>query len=77
LVWQVMTREPYASARRVFWIVDNGSAQRGQRSIDRLEGLAEPRPRPPAHPRELVTRPDFTEFMDSRAPQESGLRLAA
>jgi hypothetical protein len=35
LVWQVMTREPYASARRVFWIVDNGSAHRGQRSIDR------------------------------------------
>ena len=24
LVWQVMTKEPYA-ARRVFWIVDNGS----------------------------------------------------
>jgi hypothetical protein len=38
LVWQVMTRAPYASARRVFWIVDNGSAHRGQRSIDRLEG---------------------------------------
>ena len=38
LVWQVMTKEPYASARRVFWIVDNGSSHRGQRSIDRLEG---------------------------------------
>ncbi len=38
LVAQVMTREPYASARRVFWIVDNGSSHRGQRSIDRLEG---------------------------------------
>jgi hypothetical protein len=38
LVWQVMTREPYASARRVFWIVDNGSSHRGQASIDRLEG---------------------------------------
>ena len=23
LVWQVMTKEPYRSARRVFWIVDN------------------------------------------------------
>ena len=22
LVWQVMTKEPYASARRVFWIVE-------------------------------------------------------
>jgi len=38
LVWQVMTKEPYASARRVFWIVDNGSDHRGQASIDRLEG---------------------------------------
>jgi hypothetical protein len=38
LVNQVMTREPYASARRVFWIVDNGSSHRGQRSIDRLQG---------------------------------------
>jgi len=38
LVWQVMTKEPYASARRVFWIVDNGSAHRGQRSVDRLQG---------------------------------------
>jgi hypothetical protein len=37
LIWQVMTREPYASAPRVFWIVDNGSAHRGQRSTDRLE----------------------------------------
>jgi DDE superfamily endonuclease len=37
LVWQVMTKEPYASARRVFWIVDNGSSHRGQASIDRLQ----------------------------------------
>lgn len=36
LVEQVMTTEPYASARRVFWVVDNGSSHRGQRSIDRL-----------------------------------------
>ena len=38
LVWQVMTKEPYASAPRVFWIVDNGSDHRGQKSIDRLQG---------------------------------------
>jgi transposase len=38
LVDQVMTVEPYASARRVFWVVDNGSAHRGQASIDRLQG---------------------------------------
>jgi hypothetical protein len=36
-VWQVMTKEPYASARRVFWIVDNGSSHRGQKAIDRLQ----------------------------------------
>ncbi|MGH2699635.1 MAG: transposase, partial [Actinomycetota bacterium] len=38
LVAQVMGTEPYASARRVFWVVDNGSSHRGQASIDRLEG---------------------------------------
>jgi hypothetical protein len=37
LVWQVMTKEPYASARRVFWIVDNGSSHRGRKSVERLE----------------------------------------
>ena len=36
LVAQVMTQLPYAQARRVFWIVDNGSAHRGPRSIARL-----------------------------------------
>jgi hypothetical protein len=36
LVEQVMTIEPYASARRVFWVVDNGSSHRGQASIDRM-----------------------------------------
>jgi transposase len=36
LVEQVMTREPYVSARRVFWIVDNGSSHRGQASHDRM-----------------------------------------
>lgn len=36
LVNQVMSREPYRSARRVFWIADNGSSHRGQTSIRRL-----------------------------------------
>gem|GEM_PF-2597672 len=36
LVLQVMTAEPYASAKRVFWIVDNESSHRGQAVIDRL-----------------------------------------
>jgi DDE superfamily endonuclease len=38
LVEQVMASEPYASATRVFWVLDNGSSHRGQASIDRLEG---------------------------------------
>lgn len=37
LVEQVMTTEPYASANRVFWIVDNGSSHRGRASIERLQ----------------------------------------
>ena len=36
LVDQVMDQEPYRSARRVFWIVDNGSSHRGQRATDEL-----------------------------------------
>jgi hypothetical protein len=31
-----MTTEPYASANRVFWIVDNGSSHRGQAAINRM-----------------------------------------
>jgi len=38
LVSQVMTVEPYASAKRVFWVVDNGSSHAGRASIERLEG---------------------------------------
>ena len=38
LVEQFMRSGPYASARRVFLVLDNGSAHRGQRSIDRLQG---------------------------------------
>ena len=37
LVEQVMTIEPYASASRVFWIVDNGSSHNGARSIERMQ----------------------------------------
>ncbi len=41
LVEQVMTQEPYASAKRVFWVVDNGSSHAGRASIERLEGAWE------------------------------------
>jgi len=36
--WHMLsTDEPYRQAQRVFVIVDNGSAHRGKRSIDRLQ----------------------------------------
>lgn len=35
LVSEVMNQEPYKSARRVFWIMDNCSAHRGQKAVDR------------------------------------------
>lgn len=38
LVSQVMATEPYRSARRVFWIVDNGTSHQGARSVERLQG---------------------------------------
>jgi len=36
LVDQVMDEEPYRPARRVFWIVDNGSSHRGERAAEEL-----------------------------------------
>jgi hypothetical protein len=36
LVTQVMEQEPYRSAERVFWVVDNGSSHRGQTAVQRL-----------------------------------------
>lgn len=36
LVDDVMSVEPYKSAKRVFWIVDNGSSHAGQTSVDRM-----------------------------------------
>jgi hypothetical protein len=36
LVDQVMTAEPYASARRVFWVVDSGPSHRGSQTEVRL-----------------------------------------
>ncbi|MGW8485378.1 IS630 family transposase [Streptomyces sp. NPDC055886] len=36
LVSQVMSQEPYASAKRGFWVVDNGSSHRGKKAADRL-----------------------------------------
>lgn len=37
LVHDVMSQPPYCSARRVFWILDNGSSHRGEASVQRLQ----------------------------------------
>ena len=37
LVTQVMSQEPYSSASRVFWVMDNGSSHRGLPCIQRLQ----------------------------------------
>ena len=42
LVDQVMSKAPYNTARRVFWVMDNGSSHRGETSVRRLTN---------AHPR--------------------------
>lgn len=39
LVNQVLSEEPYRSAQRLFWIVDNGSSHRGEASKRRLHGI--------------------------------------
>jgi transposase len=36
LMAEVMTQEPYRSANRVFWIMDNCSAHRGQKAVQRI-----------------------------------------
>ncbi len=43
LVTQVMSQEPCASAKRVFWIVDNGSSHRGKAAADRLTAVSRTR----------------------------------
>jgi hypothetical protein len=42
LVDQVLAQEPYRSAKRLFWIVDNGSSHRGKAACNRL-GKVDPR----------------------------------
>jgi transposase len=36
LVAQVLGQEPYRSAKRLFWVVDNGSSHRGEAARNRL-----------------------------------------
>lgn len=36
LITQVMSQQPYKSAKRVFWVMDNGSSHRGEKCVKRL-----------------------------------------
>ena len=80
LVDQVMQTQPYRDARRVFWIVDNGSSHRGQAAVDRVKNK-DPRLvliHTPIHAswlnqieiffsiiqRKVLTPNDFTSLMD-------------
>ncbi len=57
LVEQVVTRPPCNDARRVFWVVDNGSSRRGNAAIAASRAAPEPGPRPHSCPSELA-QPD-------------------
>ena len=74
LVDQVMSTEPYRSARRVFLVVDNGSSHRGAAAARRLAAL----PKAPAHPlagaRQLA-RPDRDLLLDRPAHGPHAERL--
>jgi transposase-like protein len=59
LAEQVMTAEPYASADRVFWIVDNGSSHRGAASVKRMT-----RSWPNAHLIHLPVHASWTQHRD-------------
>jgi ferredoxin-NADP reductase len=75
LVEQVMTRDPYASATRVFWIVDNGSSHRSQAAIDRL-AKALPERRHGSHSTaRVLTQPDRDLLLGGPAQGRGSQRL--
>lgn len=39
LIGQVLSQEPYRSAERLFWVLDNGSSHRGQACLKRLHDI--------------------------------------
>ena len=63
LVDRIMKTEPYASARRVFWVVDNGSSHNAARSVARM-AQAWPTAR-------LVHLPVHASWFNQKAPPES------
>ena len=64
LVDQIMTVEPYRSAKTVYWIVDNGSSHAGKTSVKRM---ADKYPNATADPppgARLVAEPDRDLLLD-------------
>ena len=57
LVEHVMRTEPYASAKRVFWVVDNGSSHAGQARSTGCNRPGRTRTGAPTDPR-LLAQPD-------------------
>jgi transposase len=56
LVDDVMDQEPYRSARRVFWIIDNGSSHRGERAAVELQAR---------HPRIVIVHtPTYASWLN-------------
>jgi transposase len=56
LVDDVMHQEPYRSARRVFWIVDNGSSHRGDRAAKEVQER---------HPRTVIVHtPTYASWLN-------------
>src|SRR6266702_5881970 len=56
LVDDVMNQEPYRSARRVFWIVDNGSSPHGERAAEELRAR---------HPRIVIVHtPTYASWLN-------------
>jgi transposase len=56
LMDDVMAQEPYRSARRVFWIVDNGSSHRGDRAAEELQAR---------HPRIVIVHtPTYASWLN-------------
>ena len=75
LVDQVMRTEPYASAKRVFWVVDNGASHRNWAAAARLSLMPSPTPPDgPACPRpRILAQPDRGLFL-YRPAQAHGQR---
>ena len=75
LVDQVMSHEPYASAERVFWIVDNGSSHRGE-AADRPAQRAHTRTRSSSTSRpRLLAQPDRDLLLHRPAQSRHAQRL--